>query len=221
VRRAQDILARAFTVARRAEPGLRSSTHGTEQPPVDALLDAAGNAHLLVVGMGGGERPHEILIGSVALEVSGCAHCPVTVVRGRLQHPDRRPLLAGVDEPATDKAVLDVAFSEARRHRDQLLVLHAGGPLADQLTSWADRYPDVPVDLRIVPGPPAPALLAAAVRARMVVLGTRGRTAPARVLFGSTSRQVLRRCTVPVTVVSPHAHLPRETGLVASAERLW
>ncbi|WP_433281600.1 universal stress protein [Pseudonocardia xinjiangensis] len=233
VRRAQDILARAFTVARRAEPGLRSSTHGTEQPPVDALLDAAGNAHLLVLGMGGGERPHEILIGSVALEVSGCARCPVTVVRGRLRHSDRRPLLAGVDEPATDEAVLDVAFSEARRHRDRLLVLHAGGPrhdtepavqddLADQLTSWADRYPDVPVDLRIVPGPPAPALLAAAVRARMVVLGTRGRTAPARVLFGSTSRQVLRRCGVPVTVVSPHAHLPRETGLVASAERrLW
>jgi nucleotide-binding universal stress UspA family protein len=154
----------------------------------------------------------------------------VTVVRGRLQQTDGRPLLAGVDEPTIDKAVLDVAFSEARRHHDRLLVLHARGPrydtdpaaqdsLADQLTSWADRYPDVPVDLQIAPGPPTPALLAAAVRARMVVLGTRGRTAPARALFGSTSRQVLRRCTVPVTVVSPHVHLPEEPELGAGAEQ--
>jgi nucleotide-binding universal stress UspA family protein len=238
VRRAHDISARAFTVARRTEPDVRSSTRISEQPPVDALLDAAENAHLLVVGMGGGERPQEILIGSVALEVSGCAHCPVTVVRGRLDHADNRPLLVGVDEPTTDKAVLDVAFSEARRHHDRLLVLHARGPrhdedtehdqavhiaaqdhLADQLTPWADRYPDVPIDLQIVHGPPTPALLAAAVRARMVLLGTRARNAPARALFGSTSRQVLRRCTVPVTVVSPHTHLPRETEPGAPAEQ--
>jgi nucleotide-binding universal stress UspA family protein len=82
--------------------------------------------------------------------------------------------------------------------------------LADQLSAWAARYPDVPVELEIVHGQPAPALLSAAVRARTVVLGTRGRNAAARALFGSTSRQVLRRCSVPVTVVGPDVVLPED-----------
>jgi hypothetical protein len=66
------------------------------------------------------------------------------------------------------------------------------------------------VELDIVHGQPAPALLSAAVRARLVVLGTRGRNAAARALFGSTSRQVLRRCSVPVTVVRPDVVLSEE-----------
>jgi nucleotide-binding universal stress UspA family protein len=137
-----------------------------------------------------------------------------------------------VDGPADDAAVLDVAFTDARLNGDRLVVLHArhgAGPayehasgrnqaahmtawdrLADELAPWAKHYPDVPVELEIVHGQPAAALLAAAVRARMVVLGSRGRSAPARALFGSTSRQVLRRSTVPVTIVSPQVPLPTD-----------
>jgi nucleotide-binding universal stress UspA family protein len=232
VQRAHDILARAYTVARRAEPGLSVATRSTERPPVESLLDAAGGARLLVVGMGGGERPQELLIGSVALDVSGRASCPVTVVRGHPAKAGERPVLVGVDTPAVDGAALAVAFADARRHAGRLVVLHAWhragllhghgaghdeatriaalDRLADQLAAWAARYPDVPVELEIVHGRPAPALLAAAVRARTVVLGTRGRKAPARVLFGSTSRQVLRHCSVPVTVVGPDVVLPED-----------
>lgn len=237
-RRARDILARAFTVARRAEPGLSVTTRSTGQPPADSLLAASESARLLVVGMGGGERPQEVLIGSVALDVCGCAPCPVTVVRGHLEQAGERPVLVGVDLPADEAAVLDVAFADARCHGDRLVVLHArhgAGPtyehaaghdqaahmaawdrLTDELAPWAKRYPDVPVELEIVHGQPTPALLAAAVRARMVVLGTRGRSAPARALFGSTSRQVLRRSTVPVTIVSPHVTLPKEAEPAAA-----
>jgi nucleotide-binding universal stress UspA family protein len=232
VRRANAILARAFTVARRSEPGLSVATRSTERPAVDSLLDAAGGARLLVVGMGGGEQLQELLIGSVALDVSGRASCPVTVVRGHPEKAGERPVLVGVDTPAVDGAALAVAFADARRHAGRLVVLHAWhgagllhghgaghdeaartaawDRLADQLAPWAARYPDVPVELEIVHGQPTPALLAAAVRARMVVLGTRGRHAPARALFGSTSRQVLRRCSVPVTVVRPDVVLPEE-----------
>jgi hypothetical protein len=53
--RARDILARAFTVAHRAEPGLPVTTHRTEQDAARSLLDAARHAELLVVGMGGGD----------------------------------------------------------------------------------------------------------------------------------------------------------------------
>lgn len=232
VRRANAILARAFTVARRTEAGLCVATRSTDQPPVESLLDAAGGARLLVVGMGGGEGPLEVLIGSVALDVSARASCPVTVVRGHPEKAGERPVLVGVDTPAVDGAALAVAFADARRRSGRLVVLHARhgagllhghgaghdeasriaarDRLADQLAAWTVRYPDVPVELEIVHGRPAPALLAAAVRARMVVLGTRGRNAPARAFFGSTSREVLRRCPVPVTVVRPDVVLPEE-----------
>jgi nucleotide-binding universal stress UspA family protein len=240
VRRAKDILARAYTVARRAEPGLSVATGSTERPPVESLLDAAEGARLLVVGMDGGERLQELLIGSVALDVCGRASCPVTVVRGHHAKAGERPVLVGVVTPAVDGAALAVAFADARRHAGPLVVLHAwhGADLlhgyraghdeaariaardrpADQLAPWVARYPDVPVELEIVHGQPAPALLSAAVRARMVVVGTRGRNAPARALFGSTSRQVLRRCSVPVTVVRPDVVLP-EDGPGATEEQ--
>jgi nucleotide-binding universal stress UspA family protein len=232
VRRADDILARAFTVARRTGPGLSVATHRTERPPVESLLAAARGARLLVVGMGGGEQLQELLVRSVALDVSGRASCPVTVVRGQPARAGERPVLVGVDTPALDGPPLAVAFADARRHAGRLVVLHAWhgagllpghgaghdeaaliaarDRLADQLAPWAARHPDVPVKLEIVRGQPTSAVLSAAARARMVVLGTRGRNAPARAFFGSTSRQVLRRCSVPVTVVRPDVVLPDE-----------
>lgn len=115
-RGAHDILARAFTVARRIEPGLSVATRITERPPVESLLEAAEVARLLVVGVGGGERLQEFLIGSVALDVSGRAGCPVTVVRGHRAKAGGRPVLVGVDTPAVDGAALAVAFADARRH---------------------------------------------------------------------------------------------------------
>jgi len=209
-RRARDILGRAYTVAYRIDPTLRISTEHTERPATPSLLDAAQHAQLLVVGMGGGERPQEVLVHSVALEVSGRSPCPVAVVRGRYHSPARAPVLVGVDDPATDTAALNVAFQDAQTHRGRVVVLHAGddNPLVGgvaALEQWTSRFPDVPVEVKVVQESPVPALLAAAVQARLVVVGSRGRRAPARALFGSTSRAVVRRSPVPVIVVNPQA----------------
>jgi nucleotide-binding universal stress UspA family protein len=208
-RRARDILARAYTVAHRADPDLPVTTHHTELHAVPSLLDAAQRAQLLVVGMVGGEPPQDVLISSVALDVSGHSPCPVAVVRGA-HHPSAdAPVLVGVDDPATDAAALTAAFDDAHRHRGRIVVLHAGHRFgghqdpAEALSQWTERFPDVPLELTVVPGSPVPALLAAAVGARLVVLGTRARRAPARALFGSTSRTVLRHSPVPVVVVNP------------------
>jgi nucleotide-binding universal stress UspA family protein len=238
-RRAHDILARAFTVARRTEPGVSVTTRRTDVPAVQSLLHAGERARLLVVGMGGGDRPQDVLIGSVALDVSGRATCPVAVVRGAHHARAGAAVLVGVDSPAVDAAALTVAFADAERHGGRLTVLHARhgtgqfrehlaghdeaariaaqDRLADELAPWSARFPDVPVELELVHGQPTPALLAAAVGARLVVLGTRGRGAPARALFGSTSRQVLRRCPVPVVVVTPGIALPGEEPVSATS----
>jgi nucleotide-binding universal stress UspA family protein len=226
LQRALAILARAFTVARHAEPGLAVTTRHADEPARPSLLVAAGSARLLVLGMGGGDRPQDFVLGSTALDVSGRARCPVVVVRGREARADQDPVLVGVDAPASDATALNVAFADARLHGTGLVVVHArhggradhdeaariavGSRLAAALDPWLTRFPDVPVEVEVVPGQPAPALLDAARSARLLVVGTRGRGAPARALFGSTSREVLRRSPVPVIVVNPAYAVPDE-----------
>lgn len=227
------VLARAFTVARRAEPDVAVSTSRTTQDATASLLAASHGAALLVVGMGDGDsgadgtgRP---LVGSVALEVGGRAACPVAVVRGG-PVPPRGPVLVGLDTSVEDglrrnDAALSVAFADARRHGGRVAVLHARdatGPvrtpgdeqamdvavrdrLGGTLGAWTTRFPDVRVHVSVVHGNAAQALLQAAEGSRLVVLGTRGQGAYARDLFGSTSQEVLRRSPVTVVVVGSGA----------------
>jgi nucleotide-binding universal stress UspA family protein len=223
-KRADEILARAYTVAHRAEPDVRAATGISAEPPVAALLSASAQAELLVVGMGGRGRAAELAIGSTALAVSGQAECPVIIARGR-RYPrgTDRPVLVGVDSAASSAAALDFAFADAQRHGGPIVVLHArhgveqlqdrlGGTerisryldihqLAEALTPWNRAFPDVPVKLEVSAGHPSTALLGAAAHARLLVVGSRGRSAPTRALFGSTSRELLRRCPTPVAVL--------------------
>jgi nucleotide-binding universal stress UspA family protein len=218
-RRAKAILARAYTVAHRAEPTVPAHTEQLDQPPTPALLAAAEDAGLLVVGMIG-ERPDEVVIGSVALGLSGTAPCPVAVVRGHHTWASgAAPVLVGVSDPGTgsdpgalDTAALDIAFADAQRHAGPLIVLHSHRgrepvepALRDALGPWKARYPGVPVDLRLDTRPPAEALLHAAEAARLVVLGNRRRGRTARAVLGSTSRALIRHGPCPVIVVNPDA----------------
>lgn len=224
---ASEILARAFTVARRAAPGVVVSTTRTTHDPAVSLLDAAAGAAVLVVGMGGGDTPGEPLVGSVALDVSGRSPCPVVVVRGG-PVPPQGPVLVGVDTFGEDglrrdAAALSVAFTDARRHGGRVAVLHARcvtdqqrtqgdeqavdvavrDRLRAELRAWTARFPEVPMQVGVVHGNPVQELLRAAEGSRLVVLGTRGHGAYSRDLFGSTSREVLRRSPVTVLVVNP------------------
>ena len=165
----------------------------------------------------------EALITSVALDVTAHAACPVAVIRGERAHAGGHDVIVGVDAAETDVAALEVAFADARRHGDGVVVVHSRhrtGPyhghagerddravavsrLGADLAPWTSRYPDVPLRVHVVTGAPAATLLTAAITARLLVVGTHGRGATARVVLGSTSRQVLRRCPVPVIVVDP------------------
>ncbi|MHA6794219.1 universal stress protein [Pseudonocardia bannensis] len=225
-RRADAILARAYTLARRQGHALDVHTERSDHEPEQALLEAADRAQLLVLGMAGGQRLTDALIPSTALPVSSHAGCPVVVVRGRqVPMSPGRPVVVGVDDPTTDSAALRTAFDDARRHRTPLTMLHArhrAGPwrghlherdtqaeafghLTDALSPWRTRYPDVQAGLRLLLGNPVDLLLREAVHARLVVLGTHRRGTTARAVFGSTSREVLRACSCPVEVVHPSA----------------
>ncbi|MFE0478195.1 universal stress protein [Streptomyces sp. NPDC058947] len=118
-------------------PGLRIDTGEIPGQPVPALLKAAGEADLLVLGSRGLSRVAGYLVGSVALSVLAWSARPVVLVR--VGEDERDELAAG--EPAADAAppgdvvlgldlhkpsdpVIEFAFDAASRRAADLRVVH-------------------------------------------------------------------------------------------------
>lgn len=220
-RRARAILALGYTVAHRAAPELPVTTELVEGAPAEVLVVASETAVLLVLGMVGTGAVDEIVLGSVALDVSGRARSPVVVVRGRPRPvPDNGPVLVGVGTDSGDDRAIGFAFDAAQWRGVELLAVHVRGALSglagdrtdrqvehgllsERLAGWQRRYPAVEVRHVVVHGRRAELLLALAEGAQLVIVGTRSRGAAARVLLGSTSRALLRHSPCPVAVVRP------------------
>jgi nucleotide-binding universal stress UspA family protein len=211
--RAEAVLARARSVAHQIAPTLRIEVALLADPPVSALVDASVDAALLVIGMVAGSGA-EIVLGSVTLDVTTAARCPVTVVRGdgSANHAHSAPVLLGVESVDADAAAVTAAFDDAERHHTGLLVVHVPAhsdhlgdsavAVREHLAPWQSAHPGVAVGVRIGQGNPGIALLHESTTARHIVLGTRGRHAAVRAVLGSVSRFVLRHSLVPVTVVA-------------------
>ena len=228
--RADAVLARARTVAHQIAPQLATDAVVLPDPPVAALIDASADAELLVIGMIGGSGA-EIVLGSVTLDVTTAAHCPVAVVRGESSgdHPRRgrpAPVLLGIESVGADAAAVTVAFDDADRHGSGLIVVQvprharhlglAASAVHDRLAPWRSDHPDVDVTVRIGQGNPGLALLHEATDVRHIVLGTRGRHAAVRAVLGSVSRFVLHHSLVPghgrAPVVVGRGHRPGRGG---------
>jgi nucleotide-binding universal stress UspA family protein len=210
--RARAILARGFTVARRAEPGLAVHTELIGGSPVRALEEISAGAELLVIGMGGAGGLDEFVLDSVALEVSGQGHCPVVVVRGSGAAAAGAPVVLGVGGDADDPAI-GWAFDAANRREVPLVAVHAlhqgyrspeqGGGVLARLERWRTCYPSVEFRGETPTAPAGEALLDWSTRAELIVAGTRARGPAARALLGSTSRALLRHSACPVAVIRP------------------
>lgn len=194
-------------------------------PPVPVLLDEAHRATLLVLGNRGLGGFAGLLIGSVTVQVSARAQCPVLVVRGEPRADG--PVVVGVDGSECSGEAVGLAFDEAARRGTTLVAVHAWlyptpiAPgdvlplvydldalaaderrlLAECVAGFAERYPDVPVQQRLVRGSAAGALVEESKNAQLVVVGARGRGAFAGLLLGSVSHAVLHHAHCPVVVV--------------------
>ncbi|MEW1775510.1 universal stress protein [Streptomyces sp. NPDC086777] len=117
-------------------PDLRLDGSQRAEAPAEALLSAACDAGLLVVGARGSGGFNGLAVGSVALGVAAAGDCPVVVVPGRRPGDfgnGARPagtapqVVVGFDAHRPVDEVADFAFGEAR----------ARGAVLRAVQSWA------------------------------------------------------------------------------------
>ncbi|MEU8006063.1 universal stress protein [Catellatospora sp. NPDC049111] len=221
----QRILADAAAHAAAAEPGLKTVAEVVVGPPAAALLAAARDASLLVLGDRGVGGFTSLLLGSVAVQVSAHSDIPVLVARGRA-HP-AGPVLLGVGDAPEAAAAIEMAFVEAEQRGADLLALRTWfdpqlevshmAPLPYDPTPARDterqrlvvalagsraRHPEVRVREDVCAGRAGQVLVERSHDVQLVVVGARGRGGFTGLLLGSTSQQVLHHADCPVLVVA-------------------
>jgi len=197
--------------------------------PARALLDAARDADLLVVGPRGRGELREVVLGSVTQTCLHHAPCPIAIVRGN-DGPAAggagagERVVVGVDGSETSDRALRWALDDARARGGIVAAVHAwhlpfsmsltagtrdlsafedaAGRLLDQVVdATAAGYRDVTVERVLVGGSPADTLLGAARDAALVVVGGRGVGGFRGLLLGSVSQQLAHHAPCPVVVV--------------------
>lgn len=96
-----------------------------------------------------------------------------------------------------------VDFADELRDAERLI-------LAESVAGLAERYPDMVVHRVLVKDQPSQALIDAAAKARLLVVGSRGRHGVARALLGSVSHSVVLHAPCPVMVARTWTHRTTE-----------
>ncbi|MEU0521140.1 universal stress protein [Streptosporangium sp. NPDC006007] len=227
---AQDMLRQAVIHARAGRPRLEVTTEIVDGGASEALVTAAEEAQLLVVGDRGRGGFAELLLGSVSRYVTARASCPVAVVRR--SHDDYGEVVVGVTGEPDQDAVLDLAFREAALRHAALRAVHAwrhpttrapgdmqplvydvkdvgeeeARLLSEALAGWREKFPDVMLIQSVVHEHPAKALIEASADADLVVIGAHSRTRSPLGL-GATAHAVLHHSSAPVIVLGhPRVH---------------
>ena len=203
--------------------------------PARALLNAAQDADMLVVGPRGLGRVRGLLLGSVSQACLHHAPCPVAIVR-----PDNTAtagtrdgrIVVGVDGSEVSGRALSWALAEARVRGATVEAVHgwhvpyalafpaaavdlpvfedAARHLLDRMVDAAEAHaPGVPIRRVLVEGAATEALLDAAKNADLLVVGSRGVGGFRGLLVGSVSYQLAHYATCPAVVVPPEGPTAR------------
>jgi nucleotide-binding universal stress UspA family protein len=195
-----------------------------------ALMGAAADAALLVVGSRGHGGFLGLRLGSVSQRCVDHAPCSVAVIPPTWVTDGKRRIVVGVDGSASSSRALDWAVEEAARENARLDVVNAYqyypvispfGPVAvsdrDELEKASkdllDRMVEAALDragarrpaieLMPVSGGAAHNVLAIAEDADLLVVGSLGGGRFHGHLIGSVSRQCVHHATCPVVIVRP------------------
>jgi nucleotide-binding universal stress UspA family protein len=208
----------AAAEARAASPGIDIDGLPVPGNATSALLDAAADARLLVVGNRGRGGFTSLLLGSVSQQVATHAPCPVAVVRGR-SGAASGPVVVGLNGLAPASLAAELAFEQAAARGCSVVAVHAypgASPLPDgaerrrrdlvaAVAPWRDTYPDVPVEYAVVEGQPGQALVTLSRHAQLTVVGARGVGGFTGLLLGSTGQQVIHHADCPVLIARTRA----------------
>lgn len=178
--------------------------------PLDLLLTVSQHASLLVVGSRGRGRARSVVLGSLGLSLTRHARCPVLVVRPHHPGTVGRGVLVATDCTPASAPALEQGFRQASMRGLPLTVIHvveravsdpAEGALAvaEVMAGLRELHPDVPVRVELGRGRPDTAVLKAADRMNLLVLGTHDGGLARRSITAAT----IERAHCPVLVV-PH-----------------
>ena len=222
----EQALATAADRATEVEPGLVVDTALLRGPSAEALVEAAADAAMLVVGSRGAGGFAALVLGSVSRYVAIHAGCPVIVAREESM-ASRREVVVGIrdlDQPAA----IGFAFEEAMLRKARLRAVHAwplflpemrltgterpgadarqvtseaSAWLADLLTFWRQKYPEVEVAVDVMHAHPGRVLASASARADLVVLGRSTADKSPHPGPGAVTHAVLNHSHSPVAIV--------------------
>jgi nucleotide-binding universal stress UspA family protein len=217
-----------------------------EENPLQLLTKLSEDADLVVVGSHGVGRGAGIVLGSVAFRVAGHARCPVAIIPNDWNDADEEdcPVVVGVSSSGSSaSSSLDFGFAEAAARHVPLRVVHSwshvdwsadsaellyksGSTFKQRQQEYLETtlqplrvsYPEVDVTAVMVADRVDPALLQAAQRASLMVLGCRFQDGHHYSRLGPTTSRLVHSAPCPVVVVG---RSPRTTAAnaVASAGR--
>lgn len=217
-------VAAAATRARRLSPLLDIATSSAVDGAASGLVRLSGTADSIVVGRSGHGSLVGTVLGSVATQVLGHAHCPVVLVhKSTAVTEGARGVVVGVDGSTGSQLALDYAFEQASWRGVPLRVVHAWAAtmtfgitqevrdeqfnqeqlaLSETMVGWSEKYPDVEVLTSLPKDASAVlALTEAASGAELLVVGSRGQGGFRNLLMGAVSQGVVTHATCTVTVV--------------------
>jgi len=233
------VLAEAEAAARAVAPEIEISTTVAMGDPRQVLAELSRDALMTVVGSSGTSGIASGLLGSVSRHLTTHAAGPVMVVR---ETPvPAAPIVVGIDGSPAAEAATAFAFAEAAACGDPLVALHAWSEwrvppvppedpelryakapgelrageerlLAELLSGWGERYPQVTVERRTVRERARQALIEASRSARLLVVGSRGKGGFAGLRLGSVSTAVLHHAHCSVVVVRGGRDVPDSGG---------
>ncbi|MFF0341651.1 universal stress protein [Kribbella sp. NPDC004875] len=194
------------------------------------LIEAAEDARLVVLGSRGLGGWSGLLVGSVAVQVTTHAVCPVLVVphdsppHAQHHHDD---VVVGVDGSKSSAKAIEFAFDQAEARHTRVVAVHAWTSpyltyadgdsmlqfdeekvreesrllVAESVAGAAADHPDVDWTTELVSGSAGQALLRRSETAGLMVVGSRGRGGFSGLLLGSVSQTVLHHTRCPIAIV--------------------
>ncbi|TJZ59300.1 universal stress protein [Streptomyces piniterrae] len=214
-------------------PGLSVTVDLVAEEPATALLRAAVESQLLVLGSRGLESVESYFLGDVSMHVVARAERPVVLVRVGMHEAEPSPVhtggvVVGLGLRGPCDTVLDFAFAAAVQRGVPLKAVHgrslpvqafvpwgvdpdvskeireeALGELGQALRPWRDRFPDVAVTEDVRLESAARAIVGAAEGADLLVIGRRRHRAGLTPRIGPAAHAAVHHAPCPVAVV-PH-----------------